>query len=78
MIVREQGRYNGEIDSEYFDCKLTTFRCKVCGWSGVVDNGYADYSFDGTDMPKHCPNCGMKTFFDLWIGIEDEACEVSE
>lgn len=48
----------GEIDSDYFECKLTTFKCHSCGWSGVVDSGYAGYSFEDTDMPRHCPNCG--------------------
>lgn len=54
------GTCKGEIDTDYFECKLTTFECKNCGWSGVVDNIYPDYSFDGTDMPRHCPNCGKR------------------
>ena len=54
------GTCHGEIDSDYFECKLTTFKCQSCGWSGIVDNGYAGYSFGGTDIPRHCPNCGAK------------------
>ena len=53
------GTCQGEIDSDYFECKLTTFKCHSCGWSGVVDDCYAGYSFEDTDMPRHCPNCGM-------------------
>lgn len=54
------GTCQGEIDSDYFECKLTTFKCRSCGWSGVVDDGYAGYSFEDTDMPRHCPNFGAK------------------
>ena len=60
VALLEQGTCKGEIDSDYFECKLTTFKCRSCGWSGIVDNGYAGYSFDGTDMPRHCPNCGKR------------------
>lgn len=60
MALLEQRTCRGEIDSDYFECKLTTFKCHSCGWSGVVDSGYAEYSFDGTDMPRHCPNCGKR------------------
>lgn len=56
----DAGTCQGEIDSDYFECKLTTFKCRSCGWSGVVDDGYAGYSFEDTDMPRHCPNCGAK------------------
>ena len=54
------GTCQGEIDTDYFECKLTWFECKGCGWRGVVDNICVGYSFDGTDMPRHCPNCGRK------------------
>lgn len=54
------GTCEGEIDTDSFECRLTWFECKGCGWSGVVDNVRAGYSFDGTDMPRHCPNCGKK------------------
>ena len=57
----------GEIDNDYFWCKLTTFKCHSCGWRGIVDNCYASYSFGDTDMPKHCPNCGRRV-----IGLEEE------
>lgn len=59
-LPEDAGTCKGEINSEYFECKLTTFKCRSCGWSGIVDNGYAGYSFGDTDMPRHCPNCGRK------------------
>lgn len=54
------GTCKGEIDTDYFECKLTTFKCHSCGWSGIVDDGYAGYSFGDTDMPRYCPNCGRR------------------
>lgn len=51
---------NGEIDVDYFDCKLVTFKCKSCGWDGVVDDACGGYSFGDTDVPKFCPNCGRR------------------
>jgi hypothetical protein len=56
------GTCEGDIGTDHFECELTTFECRGCGWSGVVDNirpGYG-YGFDGTDVPRHCPNCGRK------------------
>ena len=50
----------GHTDQEYFDCHLVTFNCMACGWEGVVDSGFVDYSSKESDMPNFCPSCGAK------------------
>ena len=37
-----EGTCQGEIDTDYFDCRLVTFKCKACGWDGIVFDGDAD------------------------------------
>ena len=60
MELLGQSTCQGHIDEEYVECSLVTFNCMSCGWEGVVDTGFVSCSFEESDMPKYCPNCGRK------------------